>query len=119
MKLRPGLFAFGIALLAGGCVDALAQRQAFLSTLVGKSETDAVRAMGVPNRVADLGGHRFLTYSEVWTDVIPGDTWGPWRGGFWAGGFAPQVIPRACDTTLEIADGRVLGYTLRGNGCGY
>ena len=104
------------ALMLAGCVNELAQRQAFLATLIGKSETDLVRTMGVPTGSFETGGHRFLAYLEVWTDYYPA-TPGPW-GWYWGGGFPAEVIQRACNTTFELNDGRVIGYTLRGNGCG-
>jgi hypothetical protein len=113
--LRFTLLAALLALPLGGCVDELAKRQAFLATLIGKSEPDLVRAMGVPSASFETGGHRFLAYQEVWTDYYPA-TPGPW-GWYWGGGFPAEAFQRSCTTTIELNDGRVSGYTLRGNSC--
>jgi hypothetical protein len=33
------------------------------------------------------------------------------------GAFGPEIVQRSCETTLEIADGKVAGFTLRGTDC--
>ena len=113
---------FGLCLLIallGACTNLLAARQAQLNLLVGKTELDVVQAMGVPTRTFDTGGVRFLAYEQSQTQVIPASPWywyGPMPGFY--GGFPPQVVTWACDTTFSLVDGHVTGYTLRGNGCG-
>jgi hypothetical protein len=112
----------GLVLLIGmiaGCTDTLAVRQAQLNTLVGRPEVDVVQAMGVPTRTFETNGVRFLSYQQQQTQLIPGSPWylyGPVPGFY--GGFPPQVVTWACDTTFTIVDGRVSSFTLRGNGCG-
>ena len=108
-------------LLAASCDPyALQRRQAADAALVGRSETDLVRTLGVPTRTATAGGHRFLAYDEVQTDIGPPlYPWRPWAfGSGYGGDFPAQVMQYVCETTFEIVDERVAGYTLRGNACG-
>jgi hypothetical protein len=116
--LRPALL-LSVALLCGCVMSNLPARQAYLGQFVGEEETDVVREMGVPNRVIETGGHRFLAYVEQRSDVLPSTGigfYGPQWG--YGGPFPAQVIQRVCETTFEIEDGKVLGFTLRGNACG-
>ena len=118
-----------VALLAG-CAYPSPQHVAALNTLVGKSETDLVRAHGVPTRTYETGGHKFLSYNISRIESIPGDYgfggFGPYGyggfgyggfgyGGF--GGFGPEIIQRDCDTTFELTAGIVQSWSLRGNDC--
>jgi hypothetical protein len=105
--------------LIAGCTDMLAARQAQLNTLIGRPEIDLVQAMGVPTQTYQAGGVKFLSYQQQQTQVIPASPWyyyGPMPGFY--GGFPPQIVTWACDTTFSVVDGRVANYTLRGNGCG-
>jgi hypothetical protein len=117
--MRAALIA--ATLLLAGCADLLAQREAYLNTLVGQSEENVVRTLGVPTRTVDSNGHRFLAYTESRLDIVPTGPimpWG-WRNGWgYGGGFPSEVVQRVCETTFEVVDGRVKGYTLRGNACG-
>lgn len=121
--MRAALIAVTVLLVAG-CANELAEREAFLNTLVGHSEDDLVRTIGVPSRTFEVNGHRFLAYTESRVDVIPGSPGpGPWGWGWgWGGGygagFLPVVVNRVCETTFEIFEGKVASYTLRGNACG-
>ena len=43
-------------------------------------------------------------------------------GGYWGGGFGYSALPaeivaRQCETTFEIANDRVLTWSLHGNAC--
>ena len=102
-------------------------RAAFLNTLIGASETDLVRQLGVPSRTFDTPGHHFLAYAERRLDYIPG---GPFFGGYGFGpgygygfgglgaAFPPEVIDRQCETTFDVVGGRVQSWAFRGNACG-
>ena len=67
-------------------------------------------------------GHKYLAYAEERSEVIAG---GPFvfGGGFYGsrfgyfGGLPTEVIRRGCETTFDVADGRVLTWALRGNAC--
>ncbi len=93
-----------------------------LSVFVGRGEADLVREMGVPSRTYETGGARFLAYASTSTVVYPGyyggyGGWG-WRGPYYGGwGTAPEVIQNTCEATFELREHRVLGVTVRGNGC--
>jgi hypothetical protein len=109
-----------LALVA--CTDRLAERQAFLSGLIGQSEADVVRIMGVPTRTLDVGGQRFLAYDQQRVEVLPTTPtlppWG-WRGPWGYGSpFPPDVVTLRCEMVLEVADGRMRAFQLHGNACG-
>lgn len=98
-----------------------------LNALVGQPETTVVRQLGVPTRTFETAGRRFLAYEEQRSSTIYND--GPFFaggfGGFYNGGFGgvygglpTQVVRRVCETTFEIANDRVVTWTLRGNACG-
>ncbi len=111
-----------LLLLTAACTTGV-DRRTFLNTLIGAPETEVVRQMGVPSRTYETGGHKYLAYSEQRADYIAG---GPFLfgAGFYYGprfgyaAFPPQVIERVCETTFDIAEGRVLTWALRGNACG-
>jgi hypothetical protein len=114
---RAGLLLL-LALVSGCAIGP--SRQQLLAPFIGVSETELVQRMGVPNRTIESGGIRFLAYDERRIDVIPGvgpfPGWGPWYYGYY-GGLPPEVIVRSCETTFEIAGGRVRSFSLRGNDC--
>lgn len=110
-----------VALLLGGCVNHLAQREAFLQQFVGKPETDLVQQLGVPTRSYETGGVRYLAYTESRVDLIPataGYGFGPPYLGWYGGGFPPQAVNLVCETTFAVSAGTVRSFTLRGNACG-
>ncbi len=95
-------------------------RQAELQPLVGQTETDLVRHMGVPTRSFDVEGHHFLQYLERDVTVLPGQgPWQPFWSGWWYHGpdVAPEIVDRICATTFEVTAGKVQSYQLRGNAC--
>jgi len=109
------------SLAVAGCVYPRPSHVAALNALVGKSETDLVRAEGVPTRTYQTGGSKFMAFSMSHVESVPGDYygwggWGRWGGGWGAWGY-PEVIERDCTTTFELKAGIVQGWTLRGNAC--
>ncbi|HET8996221.1 MAG TPA: hypothetical protein VFN42_06095 [Acetobacteraceae bacterium] len=110
-----------LPVLLGGCANYLAQRQAFLSQFVGKPDTLLVQKLGVPTRSFTTDGVQYLAYTESRVDIIPGTPGFGWGSPFWGwygGGFPPQAVTRACETTFAVTKGIVQSYTLRGNACG-
>jgi hypothetical protein len=109
-------------LLAGCVAPGPSEREIALSSLVGQPESEAVKLLGVPSRSFETGGKRYLAYSESRLDAYPGFV--PYGGyysryrGFYGGLYGPQIVQRACETTLEIANGKVASFALRGNACG-
>lgn len=97
---------------------ALQRREAALQPWVGQSEAALVRYFGVPSRTIEANGHRFLAYEQGTTTIVPSfPAWYPY--GFGPGWSGPSdVVQEVCETTFEVASGRVTGFTLRGNACG-
>ncbi len=120
----------GVLALAG-CAYPNPAHVASLNALVGKTETDLIRAQGVPNRTYSAGGHKFLAFSRNRIETIPGSPgfgpgfggWGygyGWGGPYWGGGFGgfgPDIVQRDCETTFELDGGVVKTWSLRGNDC--
>ena len=105
-----------------GCValpDGRAEREAALGGLIGQPESDLVRQFGVPSRVYDANGHRFLAYVERRVDYLPGFApFRPYGYGFGYGpDFPPEIVQRTCETTFEVVDAKVFSFALRGNAC--
>jgi hypothetical protein len=117
---RPVLLI--LTVLLAGCVNQLAQRQAFLNQLIGHPDSDLVQQLGVPTRTYETDGTKYLAYDESRVQLVPAlPPYGPgpwWAYGGYGGGFPPQVINLACETTFAVAGGVVKSYTLRGNACG-
>ncbi len=106
-----------------------------LNALVGKSEPDLLRSYGVPSRVYDTSGLRFVSYQMTRIESFPGDGFGyggygysgfGLAGGFGyggyggfggGGGFGPEIIQRDCNTTFELQNHIVKAWTLKGNDC--
>ena len=107
-----------LAALLAGCSTA-ADRAAYLNRLIGHSETDVVQQLGMPDRAIDTDGHRFLAYDSHSSATFFG---GPVVGGFYGAGYYPfwpdTVVTRQCETTVELTNGRVATWSLRGLGCG-
>ena len=90
-----------------------------LQPLVGKTEAELVQAFGVPTSTYQAADARFLQYEDQTTPVYPGDPF--WGRGYTRFGstFAapPLVVTRRCAVTFTLRQGRVEGFTHRGNGC--
>jgi hypothetical protein len=99
---------------------------------VGRSEAELVAELGVPSRVHEADGRRFLAYDGngaayplVWPSIGFGvgsvsGGWGHATGvgtgvGLSLGPFG-QTGP--CTTTYEIRDGRIIAAGRSGPGCG-
>jgi len=110
-----------VAALLAGCAPTV-NRSVLLNSLVGQPEAEVVRQFGVPSRTFEAGGHTFLAYSERRVDSFPA---GPFYGGGFGyfggygyfGGFPAAVIERACETTFEVVNARIVNWALRGNAC--
>ena len=128
--MRRLLALAALAALAA-CAPTRAERLAALNRFVGEPEAAIVQAFGVPHRTYETGGIRFLAYDERRLAYAPGyvsvaPIGGVWHHGFgpgWYGygyaAFPPPMIERLCETTFEVAQGRVRAVSLRGDACGY
>ena len=112
---KIGLVMVAAAALAG--CETGPSRQQMLASLVGRPESDALRLLGAPTHLIESGGHRFLGYQDSGFGYVPAAPFGPFGYGY---GYYPVGIPvvRSCETTIEVTDGRVASWTLRGNACG-
>jgi hypothetical protein len=127
MKQFVRLTAAAALLSLGACAYPNPAHVSAMNALVGKTEPELVRTLGVPSRTYDTGGHRFLAYSRSRLDTLPGAPgfgpywgggwggWGGWGGGW--GGFPPEIVQRDCETTFDLLNGVVQTYTFRGNDC--
>ncbi|NKC34370.1 hypothetical protein [Falsiroseomonas selenitidurans] len=114
---------FPLLAVLGACAQGptLDQR---LSTHIGESESELVARMGVPLRVHEADGRRFLQFEDRRTVPVasyPGPyhapAYGPWGPAF--GGW-PQpggLVQVTCAITFALRDGRVEGFSRRGEGC--
>jgi hypothetical protein len=116
--LAIGLLGLGAATLAG-CETGPSRRD-FLASLVGRPESDALRALGAPTHLIESDGHRFLAYQDSGVGYAAAAPFGPFGYGYGYGYGGPIGIPivRTCETTIEVVAGRVASWTLRGNSCG-
>ena len=115
--IRRCLLLAGLAALLGSCGPSSADlRRALLQSLVGQPEVAAVQALGVPNRTIESGGGRFLEWDQMSQVAYPG-MWAYGWGPGWYGGVPPTVMTYTCQTMLEVRDGRVVSWALRGDGC--
>ena len=113
---KIGCVILAAATLAG--CETGPSRAEFLASLVGRPESDAIRALGAPSHLIEANGHRFLAYEDSGVGYVPSAPFGPFGYGY--GYYGPIGIPivRTCETTLEVVGGRVASWTLRGNSCG-
>lgn len=112
-----------IAVLAlAACGPTVQERTEALQRYVGQPEAMVVQQFGVPDRVYEAGGIKFLAYEQRRLGFAPGiygaAPYGPY-GGFAYGyaAFPPPQVERICDTTFEVATGIIRRVTLRGT-CG-
>ena len=123
MSRKPRLAALALPLLLIGCAQG-PTLETRLSTFVGQSEADLVAQLGVPSRVHEAEGRRFLQFEQRRTVAVAappapyfGPLHGPWgpRRGYWPAPPAYAVV--GCDLTFELRDQRVAAFSFRGEGC--
>lgn len=117
-----------LAACAGPDAGTFDQRMA---TYVGGPESRLIEDLGVPQRVYETEGRRFLqfqTASAPASTVSPslgigfGGGSGRWGSGVGGGlglgfGFGGSSVPEFCAVTFEVRDSRVLNFDRRGDGC--
>ncbi len=130
MIARPVVRLLPLLLLAACAVPSAAER-ARLDSMIGQSEAALLRSYGVPTRSYATGGGTFLAYEQSSTEIDPGfggfDGFGPGGfgpyggfGGFYGEGFGgvpTSVQTLTCQTTFEVAAGKVAAWSLHGDGC--
>ena len=124
-----------LVLLAVLSLSACAQQPAapLAGAWVGRSEAELVSALGVPTRVHETEGRRFLAYDGYGAAqpvVVPSIGIGGFRSsGGWGsasgigtglglsfGGLGGGGGP--CTTSYEVAEGRIVNAIRSGPGCG-
>ncbi len=103
--------------LVAACTPWGQARTEWLSGFVDRPEVELIAALGVPDRIYESGGLKFLAFTESQLDILPGmSTFGP---PFWgvSQGFPAQVVQRQCETTVTVSDGIVRNFSFRGNAC--
>jgi len=138
MMKKTVFLSFAALLTLSACDVPTVQQRKVLDSMIGKSDVDVLRTFGVPTRTYQASGHDFLAYIDNETNYSPGTGgwgwgWGggPWGGyggwgggwggyGGWGGGFGgfpPSYYNTTCQTTFELTNSRVVGWTMRGDGC--
>jgi hypothetical protein len=131
-RLRPRLTPLLAILLLAACEQTPPSPSP--TSWIGRSEAELVSTLGVPNRVHEAEGRRFLAYDGFGLPpqgpaVTPSiglgvgrasGGWGSATGvgtgiGLSFGGFGGVSQP--CTTTYEMAGGRVIGAVAQGPGC--
>lgn len=112
-----------IMLTLSGCATE-AKYQEILRGWVGQDELSLVRGWGPPARSYEAGGHKFLEYSREGNMYLPGtaptyqtSVYGNTAYTNTYGGTPAMNIALSCITTFEIAEGKIVGGTWRGNNC--
>ncbi|WP_439553031.1 hypothetical protein [Falsiroseomonas sp.] len=125
--MRPDLPLLATLLVLAACAQPAPPLDA-----TGLTEAELVQRLGVPVGSHEAEGRRFLTFDQQGASapsVSPsigfgvGGFGGGWGGGtaFGTGiglGFGGGSAPRTCTSTFELREGRVVGATRQGPGCG-
>jgi hypothetical protein len=95
-----------------------------LRSQVGSDEVALIRAWGSPVNSYETGGRKFLTYSSRRNVYIPGTAptyktsiIGNTAYTTSSGGTSASNISMSCETTFEIAGGKVVSWRYKGNDC--
>lgn len=117
------LLALCASVILAGCATT-ANYEKLLSSWVGHSELELIRAWGSPVGQYESGGVRFVTYEQRRNVFIPGtnptyqtNIIGNTAYTTAVGGSPAYNIPLSCRTTFEIQNERVTSWRWEGNGC--
>lgn len=95
-----------------------------LRAWVGQDEVHLVRRWGPPQNTYEVGGVKFLSYTERRNVYIPGTapTYSTTVIGNTAyttptGGSSGYSVSRSCVTTFEIVDRKIARWSWKGNDC--
>jgi hypothetical protein len=117
--------AIGSALLLAGCLATTDNYLATGNAWIGHTEIEIVQsAWGVPQRVYETGGHRFLVYEWHRTGTLPGSS--PnytstvignqiFTNAY--GGTSPTNVTLACTTTFDLVNDVIVDWQGVGNAC--
>jgi len=110
------LLALALPVLAA-CTPFGQAREVYLGQFVGQPELALINGLGVPDRVYETDGLKFLAFVENRVDMPPPVSF--YSPPYWgiSSGFPMQVVQWQCETTVVIRNGIVLNFSFRGNGC--
>lgn len=114
-----------ICLALTACGPTRQERIAAMQSFVGQPEASVIQQLGVPDRVYEANGIKFLAYEERRLGFAPGiygaAPYGPFGPHGWYGygyaAFPPPQVERICETTFEVTAGIIQRAALRG-ACG-
>ncbi len=93
-------------LLAGCAAHDSSRAAARLSGLIGLPEAAVRERLGAPDRQSSADGRTYLIYDSNDVFFVPGTD-----------GIPPRRATFHCETTVEIAAGRMSGFDQHGSGC--
>jgi hypothetical protein len=101
--------------------------QSRMAAYIGAPEDKLVQSMGVPDKHITVNGVQYLAYVQGHAQVMPSDFamggpywgpyWGPYYGPYYYAGLPQDVQVWSCEITFTLKDGKVTGFTLKGNDC--
>jgi len=116
-----------LPLLLAGCTQG-PSLQSRMAAYIGAPEDKLVQALGVPDKHITVNGVQYLAYVQGHAQVMPSDFamggpywgpyWGPHYGPYYYAGLPQDVQVWSCEITFTLKDGKVTGFTLKGNDCG-
>ncbi len=103
--------------------------QSRMAAYIGAPEDKLVQSLGVPDKHITVNDVKYLAYVQAQAQVLPSDIpmggfgpwggsyWGPYYGPYYSAAFPQDVQVWSCEVTFILKDGKVTGFTLRGNNC--
>ena len=107
------------SLAVAGCATGPTLEQRLLP-FVGRSESELVATLGVPERTYEVEWRKFLTFEDQRSYIVAGPY--PLYPAYGRFGYGPVFTPpgyvvRTCEITFAVRGGRVESFTYRGDGC--
>lgn len=107
-------------LVVTGCVTKKEHEDA-LSSWFGSTEEQLVESWGVPTSFYELGGKRYLTYSNSSQAMVggtaPTTTYDYYGNAYTSGGSPPILVTSNCTIIMVVEDGLISEWKYEGNNC--
>jgi hypothetical protein len=107
-------------LVVTGCVTKQEHEDA-LSSWFGSTEEQLVESWGVPTSFYELGGKRYLTYSNSSQAMVGGTapitTYDYYGNAYTSGGTPPILVTSNCTIIMVVEDGLISEWKYEGNNC--
>ena len=92
-----------------------------LSSWFGSTEEQLVESWGVPTSFYELGGKRYLTYSNSSQAMVGGTapitTYDYYGNAYTSGGTPPILVTSNCTIIMVVEDGLISEWKYEGNNC--